>query len=80
MNQLFGPVGRSDPQAVLKDATILGTRYAFVSGALHDRRLAWSNSCQIKGAAIERSSERRTLPVPEVCALAAAVAERFRLR
>ncbi len=39
MDGLFGPVGRSDPQTVLKNAQIPGVNYAFVREALHDRRL-----------------------------------------
>jgi pimeloyl-[acyl-carrier protein] synthase len=39
MDALFGPVGRSDPQGVLKDADIPGVQYSFVHEVLHDRAL-----------------------------------------
>jgi pimeloyl-[acyl-carrier protein] synthase len=38
MDGLSGVVGRRDPHAVLRDAPIPGTSYAFVRAVLHDRR------------------------------------------
>lgn len=39
MDGLFGPMGRSDPQAVLRSSPAPGCRYGFVKAALHDPRL-----------------------------------------